>query len=493
MADDPSYDLTLDEASGVDRAAFDLQMDRATSEAANPTLKPGDPSPKRRLFEIHLGLNELIVYPLNTLPTPKFFKQKYPRIRSINIDLPSQYDLPEDKQAAEAFLRIYLPQGFIHDPAYGLGVMKEMRPMIAAIETLPGVVDLVIRDRVATHVDGTTFMMNREDYEVMRLAFQRIARNYQADSLADRAILAHNAIPHRLNPAEFPEKSRPYKPGTVFKLLGGAGAKDVALRGRDRRGLMAAVASNAKAIADNDPQEFMQLQKDIEIVSLDKLILGFSKLMKRNYTESAWQKLFELNPFILSMVFGYPVVLIAAGASVGGLSLTGQGTKIADFLMENEGTHNAALVEIKTPQTELFGAEYRTGVWTPSKHVTSAIVQVLDQRTKLVTNLTTLKHSSDLPSLQAYSVDCVIVIGRTPEIDAKKSSLELIRTQLKDVRIVTFDELLGKLHLLRELIAGERYEAPQDEEEVEPDPFAGLIDTALDAELDREPQDGEEF
>jgi len=480
MVDDPGYELTLDEAAGLDRIAFDIEMDRPTSEAANSTLQPGDAAPKRRLFEIHLGLHELTVYPLNTLPTPKFLKQKYPRIRSISVDLPHTYDAPEDKEAAEDFLRIYLPQGFIHDPVYGLGVMKEMRPMITAIEALPEVVDIAIRDRITTHVDGKTFMMAREDYEEMRLAFQRIARNYQSESLADRTTLAHNAIPHRLRPSVFPEKSRPYKPGTVFKLLGGAGAKNVVLRGRDRKGLVDAVVTNAKSIAENDPQEFVQLQKDIEIVSLDKLIAAFSKLLKRNYTEPAWQKLFELNPFILSMIFGYPVVLVAAGASIGGLTLTGQGTKIADFLMENEGTHNAALVEIKTPHTELFGAEYRNGVWAPSKHVTSAIVQVLDQRAKLATNLPTLKHNSDLPLLQAYSVDCVVVVGRTPDDDAKKSSLELLRTQLKDVRVVTFDELLGKLLLLRELLAGERYEAPDELEGAEPDPFAGLLDIALE-------------
>lgn len=471
MADETGYELTQDPDAGVDRIAFDLQMDHATSQAANPALKPDEPAPKRRLFEIHLGLDELIIYPVNTLPTAKFLKRKYPRIRSISVELLGRYDIPKDRQSAESFLRAYQPSGFIHDPVYGLGVMKELKPMISAIETIPGIVDLAIRDRVPTRVEGSTFVLNREDYEELRLAFQRIARRYQAESLADRTILAHNSIPHRLDPAAFPERSRPYKPGTVFKLLGGNRAGETTLRGRDRKGLVDAVASNAKAIADHDPQEFIQLQKDIELVSLDRLILGFSRLLKRNHPESAWQKLFELNPFILSMVFGYPVVLVAAGASVGGLSLTGQGTKIADFLMKNEGTHNAALVEIKTPQTALVGIEYRKDVWTPSKELAGAIVQVLDQRAKFGTSLATLKHFSETPSLQAQNVDCVIVIGRTPEENAAKASLELIRTQLKDVRVVTFDELLEKLHLLRELLAGERYQAPTGDDDTDSDRF----------------------
>ena len=464
MADDPGYDLILDTTAGVDRVAFDLQMDFATNQCVDPSLTPDDPRPKCRLFEIHLGLDELVVYPLNTLPTDRLLRQKYPRIRSISIELPANYDPPEDKEAAVIFLRSFLPQGFIFDPAYGLGVLKEMRPMIAAIEKLAAVVDIDIRRGIASHVDGTTFKMAWEDYEDIRLAFQRIARNYQNESLADRTILAYNAIPHQLRPAEFPERSRPYKPGTIFKLLGGSALAETQLKGRDRKGLVDALAHNAKSIADHDPHEFLQLQKDVELVSLDKLIDGFSRRLKHNHVEQVWQDLFELNPFILSMVFGYPVVLVAASASVGGLTLTGQGTKIADFLVESESTHNAALVEIKTPQTELFGTEYRGGVWTPSKQMTSAIVQVLDQRAKLISNLPTLKHNSGVPLLQAHSVECVVVIGRTPDTDAKKASLELVRTQLKDVRLVTFDELLGKLHLLRELLSGERYQASGDDE-----------------------------
>lgn len=465
MADEVGYDLIIDHNAGVDRIAFDLQMDFAANQRADPSIEPDVPLPRRRLFEIHFGLNELVIYPINTLPTYKFLRQKYPRIRSISVDLPATYEVPEDKENAETFLRVYLPHGFILDPGYGLGVMKEMRPMIAAIETLPGVFDVAIRDRITTHVDSSTLNMAREDYESLRLAFQRIARSYQNESLADRTILAHNAIPHQLRPTDFPERSRPYKPGTIFKLLGGSTIAETRLKGRDRKGLVDAMAFNAKGIADHNPQEFFQLQKDLELVSLDKLIVGFSRLLTGSHGEQAWQKLFELNPFILSMVFGYPVVLVAAGASVGGLTLTSQGTKIADFLLESEGTHNAALVEIKTPQTELFGAEYRAGVRAPSRHVTSAIVQVLDQRAKLVSNLPTLKHNSDVPLLQVYSVECVIVIGRSPDTKDLKSSLELFRTQLKDIRVVTFDELLGKLHLLRELLSGERYEAPAEPDE----------------------------
>jgi hypothetical protein len=98
--------------------------------------------------------------------------------------------------------------------------------------------------------------------------------------------------------------------------------------------------------------------------------------------------------------------------------------------------------------------------------LTASIVQVLDQREKLLTNLAALKHNANLGDLEGHSVDCVLVVGRMPETRPKRGSLELFRSSLQGVRLVTFDELLGKIMLLRELLSGTRYEvgAVEDEE-----------------------------
>jgi hypothetical protein len=194
-------------------------------------------------------------------------------------------------------------------------------------------------------------------------------------------------------PDKFPYKEQPYQPGTVFKLLGGAQSSVVKLRGKDRLGVLNALAGNASAIAKRDPREFVQLQKDIETVGIDHLIASFEGHLKRNGAEAIWQELLELNPFILSMLFGQPIVLLQSGASVGGLRFTGYGNKIADFLTENALTHNAALVEIKRPKTPLLGRQYREGVYPPSRELMAAVTQVLDQRHKLVTLPIRLRHT----------------------------------------------------------------------------------------------------
>lgn len=48
----------------------------------------------------------------------------------------------------------------------------------------------------------------------------------------------------------------------------------------------------------------------------------------------------------------------------------------------------------------------------------------------------------------------------------------MMRSQYKCVRIVTFDELFGKLLLLREMLTGERYVSPEEDDPEGPeDPF----------------------
>ena len=477
MADEARYALIFDREARW--TSVDIEMDYAINRQHDSSLEPGSVMPRARLFEIHHDRLLLTIFPVLTRPTRRFLQQKYKAIRSISVELPSGYELPLTQDEAQPFLKRYLPAGFIQDPVYGLGVVQEMRPLIKAVETLPNIFRLAIRERGVSEIDGTTFHLARGDYEDIRLAFQRVARNYQGESRKDREILAHNFIPHRHRPEAFPEQSRPFKPGTVYKLLGGKGLKATQMRGRDRKGLVDVVTAHAEAIAERDPEMFVQLQRDIELVSLDRLIRAFSRQLESNQGEAAWQKLFAINPFILSMVFGYPVVLVRASAPVGGMGFDGKGVRIADFLMANAATHNAALVEIKTPQTPLFGQAYSRGLQVPSRIVTAAIVQVLDQRARLATDLPNLQSHSDdehFKRMRSDHVDCVVVVGRTPKARAEISALELFRGQWKDVRLITFDELLEKLQLLRELLAGERYEAPADDDDLDGDPLAGLVD-----------------
>lgn len=455
----------------------DIQVDKRLHDAVVRMRGISQPIPPRRLFTVDFNTKRIGIFPLITYHSEHLYEPKYKNIRSIWFDLTSYENdqRPTDGEGAAKFLADHLPAGFIKDIEYGLGVTKEMRPLIYAVEKIEGIDGLYITKHGSTGKNNNYFHFTEPEYNTVRSMFGRIARIHQTESLRERHLLAHNEVLHKAMPNNFPLEVRPYEPGTIFKLIGGTNAAPPILKGKDRVAILEAVKNNAGAIAARDPKEFVQLQKDIELVSLDRLIDAFERKLDRNRNEAEWQHLFEINPFILSMLFGYPLVVIQPSAAVGGGTLTGSGTKIADFLSKNSSTHNAALVEIKRPDTALFGTEYRSGVWAPAPSLMGAVVQVLDQRQKFVTNIANIKHTSRLPDLEAYAVDCVLVAGRTPQTPDKISSFELIRSQFKDVRIVTFDDLLGKLILLREMLTGERYVS-----NVLPGDFAEESDEVLD-------------
>jgi len=220
------------------------------------------------------------------------------------------------------------------------------------------------------------------------------------------------------------------------------------------------VSANKEAILKDEPEAFIKLKNDIELVSLESLIKTYETMLGKNLQENRWQTLFDNNPFILSLAFGYPIIKIQSQVYVGGRKITGKGEKISDFLVENNLTHNAALIEIKTPTTALSNKrEYRDGVYNASSELSGSINQILDQRLKFQQNIFSIKDNSELPNLKTYSVHGILIIGKIPENNDKKKSFELFRGNSKDITIITFDELLEKLKHLHSFLKREEDES----------------------------------
>ena len=138
------------------------------------------------------------------------------------------------------------------------------------------------------------------------------------------------------------------------------------------------ITKNVKSIAETKVEKLAKLQDDIELVKLDDLIQRFEEMLTGNYQESSWQRFLNENSFVLSLVFGYPIIKVQEQASVGGRKLWGRGGKIADFVVKNTMTNNVAIIEIKTPKVKLLNQTiYREGVYTPSKELSGAINQAL--------------------------------------------------------------------------------------------------------------------
>lgn len=63
-----------------------------------------------------------------------------------------------------------------------------------------------------------------------------------------------------------------------------------------------------------------------------------------------------------------------------------------------------------------------------------------------------VRRDRDL-ALETFHLECVVLAGRAPQPLEEQRSFEIFRNSLKDVRVLTFDELLAKLRSLRDLLA----------------------------------------
>ena len=174
---------------------------------------------------------------------------------------------------------------------------------------------------------------------------------------------------------------------------------------------------------------------------------------KENDDEQFWQLTFNENNYVLSQVFAVPVVFIEDKAYVGGMKMDSAEARFVDYIFSAESSQEAILIEIKTPATRLLGSEYRSGIYGPSKELSGAIVQVLRYRTELVTNLRAITEERDY-KLAAFNPKCVLILGNTgaqlTDVNMRRS-FELFRGGLRDVEIVTYDELFRKVEVLAHL------------------------------------------
>lgn len=418
-------------------------------------LDPKNPRNYRtKLLEINGQCKFLAIYPISTFgDRPDFLKPKYGQIKRITLDDTDiisgvGWDATSTPEDVRDVLE-NLPSTFTKDYAYGLGLAKPYRFIIDAVEELSDCTEIVITRKHATGPDPDSkgiFYISAQDFEQARVELNKIDRYAQSAVRAVKWTTAHNILAERLGvPKQDPKAGRhPYR-----KLFTAVVEGKEELSEEDQNAVIDVLTSHAADIAENQPEKLARLRGDIELVTLEALIIRYEGMLGKNLAEAHWQDFFNENPFILNMAFGYPVIKVRDQASVGGRRLSGGGEKITDFLVKNSLTNNTAIFEIKTPQTPILNkTAFRDGIYTPSADLSGSINQALDQKYQFQKQITQIKDNSRLYDIESYAVHCCLVIGKTPDGDERKKSFELFRRNSKDVEIVTFDELLEKLKQL---------------------------------------------
>ncbi|MEU4494647.1 Shedu immune nuclease family protein [Streptomyces sp. NPDC023998] len=172
-----------------------------------------------------------------------------------------------------------------------------------------------------------------------------------------------------------------------------------------------------------------------------------------NTSEEYWQKFFAERPEALAIPLEGKAYSLLSKCYVGGKTVTNAGGNVLDFLALNSG--NCALLEIKTPSARLLtNGAYRTNAFAPSRELSGSCVQVLTYRDSLIRHFTSLAVST--PDLRAVSPPCTVLIG---DLESEKMSgnerhsFELFRSALKDVRVLTYDELFTGVRMVLDAIS----------------------------------------
>lgn len=164
--------------------------------------------------------------------------------------------------------------------------------------------------------------------------------------------------------------------------------------------------------------------------------------------EEYWQAFLTERSFLLEQLFSWPCTVVADKAYVGGKNVENRSGNIVDFLVKNQMTDSAALVEIKKPASALVGRQYRDDIPNIANDLVGAVVQVLTYKASL--NETYLTMGRSVVTYEVFDPPCVVISGRAGALQdpRQRRSFELFRRQLKGVEVVAFDELFGRLEFL---------------------------------------------
>ena len=422
-------------------------------------------APSKPLLLLHGDLEGEVVtlHPHNFDATSsKFLMPRYDRLKTITLEGFGFLANIDDLESVERYLAD-LPTGLIRDPYRGLGLNFDIRLIVETVEKLK-VTDLRIVKgaKGPAKIDGTSYVVPLALFDSIRRDIGRVHQKALGVARVEKAARVHDKILTPIDAESYPAIGRPYQPDAVIKAVGDGLRRGLALSRADASILVETTAGLIGEVARREPAQLLKLTEAVETVTLQAMIGNMRTRIREHHGEANWQAFLTTNAFILRLAFGVPVLLFQGQATVGGRSYNGVGDKRSDFLMQVAKTGNLSIIEIKTPQTDLLAKrEYRRGIYPPHPELSGAVAQALDQRWQLQQNNQTFaaafhrQASGEVdrgPSPETYAVQCIVIVGRSPEDVDLQKSFELYRNSLSGVLIITYDELVLKLTTLLQIL-----------------------------------------
>ncbi|MFY3093560.1 Shedu immune nuclease family protein [Achromobacter xylosoxidans] len=427
----------------------DLMMQTFVEEDMQNRRWQSEPENKWHLLA-RVFSDRIVTYPVFTNPhAQRYLSTRHGRFATVVYERRVVNTLPDSPDALVSDIELALPWRSSNPCTYGLGFIKELDEVWLGLSRFPNLNTLVVARDGEARIDGNTVRIPEEDIDQIRRAFSREARRMRGYFRQSKSIHIRNALLAPLDPERFPPIVQVAKSGELMEVRLDRGKQSKAAGRAARKAVVEAVRSNVETLAAEAPKELLELHAEIERVTLEQMIEKYEDMLQKNLTEPVWQKFFERNIFILTMVFARPVRLLHAQFHARGGGLDGTGAQIGDFLLAEKG-FAMAIVEIKRPSSPLLREKaYRNReVFAPDEELSGAVSQVLYQQSKFHENWLFHQSRPELQNSRPEAIKCVVISGVLPTNEMQRQSLEVFRNACKNVEIITFDELLGKLQLL---------------------------------------------
>lgn len=187
----------------------------------------------------------------------------------------------------------------------------------------------------------------------------------------------------------------------------------------------------------------------------------FQERLAQQLDEREWQRFFEGHRWIFGVGLELRLLVGGEGLEVTVPGLMTQPARRADALLYTEGgLHNLTVVEIKRPDTPLVESEhYRRGIYNPSKHLAGGVAQLAH-----TAQLAGASNQEDIPidrgdgtqlRVRPHRPRLYLLIGdlcslaeNRDDNHNKRMSFERYRAGLKDVEVITYDELYARAERL---------------------------------------------
>jgi Domain of unknown function (DUF4263) len=378
-----------------------------------------------------LDIRSRVVYKTKSIevhfPFNRNGSQKYKYIRSIEF-----HDISPT-----------LVPGIYTAVRFGLGFTRNLSPIAYRLETLPSIRTVKIFAKRNSGISGTAVIFNTGDLS----SIFRTIRPFKKVQAEELRRISNNTLAE-IFPNKFKNSAGSYTPGELSVFLKDKKIGSAELSNEDLRGLIQAIPEYVK-----EEKIFYQAEEKIEFIKLTKVRREFQKLVEQRTDtealEEKCQRFFKENHWILSNILSMPVVLLGGKLYVGGKGIDNSGGREADFLFKNKLTENIFIIEIKTPLKKIIGSSrpYRTpDVFSIGKEVTGGLVQALDQKDSLQKEFYHLAKHNEFTS---FNPKVVLIVGNLARLKTQQlKSFELFRSSIRDVEIITYDELLNRTDLI---------------------------------------------